>query len=353
MIAMDGLEWVLIHFLDDCCTLLTCEQDVNSGHYGDRCWRGYKTFCCTAGNADRYLDICTWSECNEGCPNDKPHVLTTDTGGPKSNSRCSNPDGGNGGGGSPFDPEPSAGNRKLCCPREDSFKNCKWSSGKVCSTTCPVNQITLDTDPRGPKANGHTCDNGREQAFCCDPPGGTDRPFTPFNLENLFPPEYLPPAEAIPSYDLVSFSGAYGSVIHAEDPNLSGVAFFLIAGSSTAVTSMHKRDNSGLVFLSCPSNVLDRPNDEKQVARVTCTDDDVESCFRVLEGGVEGTVVHMPEECGGPSFARAISLEASPDQSVPMRLVRRRPTSLVYDFAFDFNTALIRRDAGDYSEKSI
>jgi len=319
------------------------------GSYGDQCGRGYKTFCCRAGNMERYLDICTWSECNEGCPIDKPNVLTTDTGGPKSNSRCSAP--GSGGGGSPFDPSGgTAGVRKLCCPREDSFQNCEWSSSKVCSSTCAINQITLDLDPRGPDPKSSTCGNGRQKAFCCDPPGGTDRPFTPFDMENLFPPEYLPPADAIPSFDLVSFGGGFEHPIKTEDPNYSGVAFFLIAGDSTVgLTSMKKRDNPGLHFLSCPKDVLTRPNTEHQVARIVCSAPDVKGCFSVMEGGVEGTVVQMPDECGGPSFARAVSLELSKDQSISMRIGSRSPTSAVYDFKFDYNIDLVRRDAGEFS----
>lgn len=322
---------------------------VWNGEYGSQCGRGYKVFCCEAGNMNRYLDICTWSECNEGCPDDKPHVLTTDTGGPKSNSRCLPR--ASGGGVSPSDPAGgTAGTRKLCCPKEDSFKSCEWSSKKVCSATCGINQVTLDLDQRGPDPKSGTCDNGREKAFCCDPPGGRDRPFTPFNMENLFPYEYLPPADAIPSYQLISFGGGYAAPTGEEDPDSSGVAFFLIAGGSDiSLTSMKKRDNPGLHFLSCPKDVLQKPNEHHQVARVICLDEDVSDCFRVRNGGVEGTVVQMPDECGGSSFARAVSLTRSKNQSVSSHLSGAAPDPTVYDFTFDYNIPLVRRDGGDFS----
>jgi hypothetical protein len=83
---------------------------------------------------------------------------------------------------------------------------------------------------------------------------------------------------------------------------------------------------------------------------VVCYSDNVPDCFRVQEGGVEGTVVQMPEECGGPSWARAASLTLSKDQTVPGHLAKRgATTSPVFDFTFDYNMALVRRDAGQFS----
>lgn len=316
--------------------------DLLNGGYADQCSRGWKSFCCKAGNMKRYLEICTWTECNKSCPSDKPFELTTDTGGPKNNPRC-----GWKGSGDPFSGEGS-GIRRLCCPRKNSFGNCNWESGKVCSSTCALGKITLDLDPRGPDPRSSSCHNGREQAFCCEPPGGFARPFAPFNLENLFPEAQLPPADAIPSYDLVSFGGMYAG-FKDEDPNHSGVAFFLIAGHSSAVSSMKKRDIPGLEFLDCPHDILERPDHELQTARIICMQSNVTDCFRVEENGVEGTIVQMPDECGGPSWSRAVSLTLSADQTIPDHISERNPTSAVYDFTFDYNIGLVRRDTGRLS----
>ncbi|KAJ5057413.1 hypothetical protein PSV09DRAFT_2197870, partial [Bipolaris maydis] len=66
-----------------------------------------------------------------------------------------------------------------------------------------------------------------------------------------------------------------------------------------------------------------------------------------------------PDECGGPSWSRAVSLTPSLDQSLPEKVARRSPTSIVYDFKFDYNIGLVRRDAGrlsirlDYSNRDL
>lgn len=208
--------------------------------------------------------------------------------------------------------------------------------------------MTLDLDPRGPSPRTSACDNGRQRAFCCEPPGGSERPFVPFNLENLFPSKLLPPPESIPTYDLVSFGGAFTS-FKIEEPNASGVAFFLIAGEGSAVTSMKKRDNPGLEFVDCPYDVLSRPNHELQTARIICMHSNITDCFKVEAGGVEDTIVQMPDECGGPSWSRAISLTRSFNQTLPKHIAERIPTSDVYDFQFDYNIGLVKRDTGRLS----
>lgn len=155
----------------------------------------------------------------------------------------------------------------------------------------------------------------------------------------------MPAADAIPQFELINFNGGIG----LEDPNATGVAFFLLAGSDTALASMSKRGNPGIHFLDCPENLMDAAGDKTHSARVICMDGDVASCFAVTKNGVEGTIVHMPDTCGNGSYARAVSLEPSQDQSIPVELAMENPTSAVYDFVFDYNMALVRRDAGSYS----
>lgn len=330
------------------------EGDVKYGDYGSKCLRGNKVFCCTTGNLRQYLDICTWTECEGACPSDKQHVLTTDAGGnsstcdPHVNNDAFNnsPPGGPQG---DYD-DPTVGSnsvRKLCCPRADSFKNCGWRNGDVCSNHCDDYQITLDLDPLGAGLPGaYYCANGRKQVFCCDVPGRKDQPFLPVSLDRLFPPEHRPPPDTLPDFELVNFNS--GPL--AADPNESGAAFFFLAGSDTAVSSMSKRDNPGLHFLDCPCNILNQPLQSIQTARVICFDSDVNVCFGVRKNGVEGTIVHMPSDCGNGTYARAVSLIPSRNQSVPVELAMHRdPTSAVYDFTFDYDMALVRRDAGDFS----
>ncbi|KAF4212956.1 hypothetical protein CNMCM5878_000587 [Aspergillus fumigatiaffinis] len=327
--------------------------DLRFGSYDYRCLRGGKVFCCNVGNMQQYLDICTWTECGGSCPSDKQNVLTIDSGGPKgAGKRCDDYDPNdiitNPAGYSDDDYDPKKGSkahRKLCCPEKDSFKNCSWKSGKGCSQRCDNGQITLDLDPQG--KGGRYCDNGRQKVFCCDAPGRANQPFLPVDFDKIFPPEYIPSADAQPQFELINFGGAAG--IGDAHPDLTGVAFFLMAGSSTAVSSMSKRDNPGLHFLDCPKGILDAPVETVHTARVICVDRDVEECYQVQENGVEGTIVHMPRECGGGGYARAVSLQPSHNQSVPAHLALRNPTSVVYDFRFDYNMPLVRRDAGTIS----
>ena len=157
----------------------------------------------------------------------------------------------------------------------------------------------------------------------------------------------MPPPDAQPQFEIMSFGGL--AELDNANPGESGVAFFLIAGSSTGLSSMSKRDNPGLHFLDCPGNLLDDPLDKVHTARVICLNDNIEKCFSVRENGVEGTIVHMPLECGNGTYARAVSLVPSKNQAIPAELATENPTSAVYDFSFDYDLNLARRDAGSYS----
>ncbi|KAF5557753.1 glycosyl hydrolase family 18 [Fusarium napiforme] len=318
--------------------------DLETGGWnGKYCKRGSQVFCCSIGNMEQYMDICTWTKCGGTCPSDKQHVLTVDSGGPADeNERCSD-DFVNGA----FDDDaqdPSKGQksrRKLCCPKKDSFSNCSWRSANVCSRQCDNGQITLDLDPQG--MGGAFCGNGRQKAFCCDAPGKSNQPFLPVNLDKLFPPELLPPPDSVPQFELITF----GKGSRNSQPNKAGIAFFLLAGSDTGLASMNKRDNPNLVFLDCPKDIHSQPLGQVQTGRVICLGL-FEECFGVAKDGVEGTVVHMPTDCGAGSYARAVALVPSQNQSIPIHLARSNP-SAVYDFSFDYDMGLVRRDAGEFS----
>ncbi|RYP44871.1 hypothetical protein DL768_008713 [Monosporascus sp. mg162] len=173
-------------------------------------------------------------------------------------------------------------------------------------------------------------------------------PFTLVDLEKLFPQEYLPGEDSKPRYGLVNFGSEANQ--GSTDPNATGFGFFLVAGESYAVAKLKKRKGhpEPFTFIDCPSNVLQQPDDTTQTARVVCLNSDVEGCFRVLERGVEGTLVEMPENCAFNTFARAISLNVSDDQSLPLHL-SKRATSVVFDFTFDYDFKLVRKDSAQTS----
>ncbi|EED18783.1 bacteriodes thetaiotaomicron symbiotic chitinase, putative [Talaromyces stipitatus ATCC 10500] len=165
-------------------------------------------------------------------------------------------------------------------------------------------------------------------------------------LEYLFPSQYLPLDNSTIQWGITTFgaAAAQGSM----DPAQTGFGLMLIAGDSYAVTTLNKRsetDPEPFTFLNCPENVMDASQNEAQTVRVVCLSDDVEGCFRITERGVKGTIVEMPENCARQRFARAISLEVSEDQHISLdQLGKRSASSQVYDFSFDFDLSLARRD---------
>ncbi|PKK46869.1 hypothetical protein CI102_8377 [Trichoderma harzianum] len=165
-------------------------------------------------------------------------------------------------------------------------------------------------------------------------PTEIDSSYSLVDLKNLFPTEDLPLSDTKPAFGFVSF-GSSGSLADPS-PGSGPFGFLLIAGDSHVVTNLRKRDGNPepMVFLDCPSRVKDQPKDEAQKARVTCLSNDLKECFRVLERGIEGTIVEMPDNV---------------NQSIPSRVGGRIPTSPVYDFSFDFNLGLMRRDTNNTS----
>ncbi|UPK93022.1 hypothetical protein LCI18_003957 [Fusarium solani-melongenae] len=166
------------------------------------------------------------------------------------------------------------------------------------------------------------------------------------DLKRIFPKEYIPANTSDPEYGIITFGS--GSNSGAVDPTSSGFGFLLAVGDSHGLTQLRKREGrpEPFVFLDCPNNVLEKPVNETQTARVVCTSEDVDGCFRITERGVEGTLVEMPDECAPNSFARAISLELAKNQSIPDDLAKRStPTSQVFEFSFDFDRLETRDDA--------
>ncbi|KFY47830.1 hypothetical protein V496_10420 [Pseudogymnoascus sp. VKM F-4515 (FW-2607)] len=163
---------------------------------------------------------------------------------------------------------------------------------------------------------------------------GDSAPFTLVDLYRLFPNEDYPTDDKNPRYGMVNFGN--GANLGETNPSKTGFGFFLVAGESHAVSKLKRQagDPKPFTFLDCPANVTSQPDDQAQVARVVCLSEDVEGCFRVMERGVEGTVIEMPDNCAPGTFARAISLNASSD---------------VFEFAFDYKFKLVRKDSDQTS----
>lgn len=127
--------------------------------------------------------------------------------------------------------------------------------------------------------------------------GAVTNPFSLVDIKYLFPTEDLPVTGAVSNYGLINFGGLSSSAGYL-DPSKTAFGFLLIAGDSYVVTQLRKRDGlpDPFVFLDCPTDVTDQPKSKTQQARVTCMTDDLQGCFRVMERGVEGTIVEMPDD---------------------------------------------------------
>ncbi|KAM0518034.1 hypothetical protein ACHAPE_004436 [Trichoderma viride] len=168
------------------------------------------------------------------------------------------------------------------------------------------------------------------------------------DIKNIFPTEYLPPNGYTPKYGLVSFGGSLGST--NMDPSNGGFGFFLVSGDSHVASPLTKRDNEPdpFEFLDCHGTKVALQSGISK-ARVACFSEDVQGCFRVMEQGIEGTLVELPDHCFSQQYARAVSIRVSPDQYIPKIFGGRQPTSQVFDFYFDFNMGLVRRDTNNTS----
>lgn len=176
---------------------------------------------------------------------------------------------------------------------------------------------------------------------------GSDDAFDLVDLKYLFPKEDLPD-DPSPKYGLINFGGQADSM----DPSQSAFGFVLIAGDSSTVANLKKRSGQPepLTFLDCPKDVLDLPDNAVRTARVVCLSDDLKGCFQVMIGGIEGTILEMPDNCAQNTFSRAISMEISANQDVPAHVREKRdPSSKVYDFSFDYDMSLVRRDSDNLS----
>ncbi|TID06522.1 Chitotriosidase-1 [Colletotrichum higginsianum] len=159
--------------------------------------------------------------------------------------------------------------------------------------------------------------------------GGTNARFSMVDLDRLFPADMLPSDEDQMSYGLVNL-GAEANAGEI-DPDKTGFGFMLITGDSYAVASMKKRHDNPhpLVFLDCPDKPNEQDGEKPQKARVACFSDDIKGCFQLMERGVEGTIIEMP------------------DNSIPVGFSNRDVTSDVFTLTFDFDLTLARRDTSN------
>ena len=129
----------------------------------------------------------------------------------------------------------------------------------------------------------------------------------------------------------------------ASNPQAFGLV--VIDGPPDAVTSLSKRDGSHIHFLDCDRYRGDGPG----TAQFVCNSSSEESnCDNMHQGGLAGTILKMPEECGFATYAVGHAVSPSSSQNLPEHLKRQAPTNaIVYDLEYSYNFSLAKRDSGD------
>ncbi|KAM0209954.1 hypothetical protein ACHAQI_006066 [Fusarium lateritium] len=296
--------------------------------------------------------------------------------------------------------------RSVCCPRDCAPEKCMWrggESGNACYGQCHAGELIMTFDRNGDK----WCSSG-EQVLCCtssrfealldgcelgdcggDCPSGTHDvakqtcggrfsikkapwcckkkleschwvgkggcdqnncaggvlPYTPVPLESIFPE--VPPEDSSIKYDLQilgGFTGSGAETTHENtnnNPAFAPFGFVLIAGPKDAVSSISKRDDSHIEVVDCSGITLSG----SQSVRIFCSNDNDESnSDDMLDGGLEGTVLRMPDNCGPATYVIAQSLKVSEDQSLPGHLVKRKPDNReVLDLIFHYDFKRVKR----------
>ena len=197
--------------------------------------------------------------------------------------------------------------------------------------------IELALDPSGD--TGQTCWWGRQKPFCCNTPKNRN-PFLPVSLDKLFPT--LPPETDIPVFDLQQIASGI-SLVGGSNPQAFGLV--VIDGPENAVTNLNKRDGSHVEFLSCDRKL----NDDGGTAQFVCMDDgEGSNCNDMYNGGLQGTIMRMPDDCGFATYAVAHSAVASSNQILPGHLSKRAPSkAVIYDLKYGYDFKLAKRDSGD------
>ena len=211
-------------------------------------------------------------------------------------------------------------------------------SSRLCTDTVSTD-IELTLDPAGD--TGSTCWWGRQKPFCCNTPKDLN-PFLPVSLDKLFPT--LPPTTDIPLCDLQQIQSGV-SLVGESNPQAFGLV--VIDGAEDAVANLARRDGSHLEFLSCNRHLRD--DGGVYTAQFLCMNDSSDSnCDDMHKGGLSGTIVRMPDDCGFATYAVAHAVTVSSSQAIPDHLKKRKPaSSMVYDLHYSYDFKLAKRDAGD------
>ena len=135
------------------------------------------------------------------------------------------------------------------------------------------------------------------------------------------------------------------SLVGESNPQAFGLV--VIDGPEDAVANIAKRDGSHIEFLSCHRKLKDDGN--VHTAQFMCMSNaDDSNCDHMHKGGLPGTILRMPDDCGFATYAVAHAVTPSSNQEVPRHLRKRAPSNpKVYDLHYSYDFKLAKRDSGD------
>lgn len=298
----------------------------HSRHATKHCLRpGFQAFCCTANTWARQIDSCKYTGCGEKCG-------SGDTAGLVEVAHK----------------QVSAGKgcllhyeKRLCCP-PNLFGGCHWVGKGTCDDNeCDDNDVQLDTDTFG-SSSSSCAGNGRKKVLCCNAPKNTN-PFLPVSLEKIFPT--LPPPEDYPQFDLQLLGSDSPPAAITDLPNVETFGLLVIVGPEESVQSLRRRDGSHMKVLDC-DNIS--PNGTSRI-RLMCMDESPHSnCEAIQKGGVEGTVIRLPDRCGHGEYAVLHSLSQAQNMDLPVNVARSAPSNpRIWQAEVSYDFGLVKKDTGD------
>ncbi|KAJ7636644.1 hypothetical protein FB45DRAFT_741932, partial [Roridomyces roridus] len=214
---------------------------------------------------------------------------------------------------------------------------------------CPVGQTVIYNDYQG---DAQTSCVGNDRQFCCDTPN--DATFSPIPLLDVFP-------ESETEGNIVTFAVDFDENQGTSDTTETG------AGSSGIEDDAMEEDSPfSSVFISSPNAAsvssldlesdwvitnCDSTSDQSQSVLAYCTcpiEDEDCGCGHVFIGQANDTIVKLPDTCGLGPYARVVSLEPHPDQTVlsANHAARKRSTDPVYSLVFDYSFTDIAEENG-------
>ncbi|KAH8891138.1 hypothetical protein GQ53DRAFT_687387, partial [Thozetella sp. PMI_491] len=371
-------------------------QDTAIDAKGEKqCYQGSRKLCCQ-GTA--LLEQCFWNDCQgplqwqtnqpPTCPDDADFVAW----------RYNKPDGTglcreeyvspvDGKKGSPLKaPFRSA----LCCPKGRSFSNCNWSNHPAGSTfdmnamcvptPCRQDQVQLSSALDPPESDtagtqhdycyGITVPPNTDAHFplCCDPPSVWNKDW-PVDPKKLWSIAYADKNtdKAVWAYD-DEYDHNDKDPVRADANKIDGsdaYGFMMLNGAKEAIDDTFgeshtvvrrsaeipkvKRD-----ILTNNKTLLDSVFEHsEETFYVYCNFPKSDSrCQAVWDGGVEDTIVRLPDHVGEGPFARIVSMELAEDYALPEHHLVHRSTEAinenpVYRVTIDYNFHAARQDRGN------